>query len=93
MRVCLDCVIGGLDLSCLTGSVEDDSVARRVEVDRCRPLLGVGLVMLLVVGLLMFNREGSGRIEVLLIVLPVELGGLVAVVVREGGFTGSLLGD
>lgn len=82
-----DCVSGGLDRSFFTGSesVGGTGFGRRPEVDLCKPP---------VVGLLMFAREGGGggRIEALLITLPVELGGREMVVLRVGGL-GSRLGD
>lgn len=62
-------------------------VRRLEDVDLCNPP-GV------VVGLLIFAREGGGRIEALPIMLPVELGGRAgAVVIRVEGLTGSRLGD
>jgi hypothetical protein len=81
-----DCVSGGLDRSFFTGSesVGGTGFGRRPEVDLCKPP---------VVGLLMFARGGGGgRIEALLITLPVELGGREMVVLRVGGL-GSRLGD
>jgi hypothetical protein len=44
------------------------------------------------VGLLMLAREEGGRIEVLLKMLPLALGGRAVVVLRVG-FTGNRLGD
>jgi hypothetical protein len=80
-------VSGGLDRSFFTGSesMVGGGLGWRPEDDLCNPL---------VVGLLMFAREAGGRVEALLITLPAALGGRETVdELREGGFTGSLLGD
>ena len=84
-RRCRDWVRGGLERSCLTGSViEDVALELRVEDDRFKPP---------VVGLLILAREGGGcKEEALLVALPVALGGL-EVVLRVDGLTGSRLGD
>ena len=83
-RRCRDWVRGGLDRSVFTGSVLEAVLEVRVEEERCK---------LLVVGLLMFAREGGGRIEeALLVTLPVALGGREDIAL-EGGLTGSRLGD
>ena len=64
---------------------EDALFDCRVEDDFCRPL-DVGLPML--------AREVGGRVEVLLVMLPVALGGLEDIVVlRVEGLTGSRLGE
>lgn len=93
LRKWRDVTMGGLDRSFFTGS---GSVAvaggfgRRFDVDLCSPLV--------VVGLLMFARREGGRVEAVLEMLPVALGGRTAVVdmlrdVRVVGFTGNRLGD
>jgi hypothetical protein len=79
-----DCVSGGLDRSFFAGSesvIVGGGFGRRPENDLCNPP---------VVGLLIFARVGGGRIEELLVTLPVALGGLE--MVRVGGL-GSRLGD
>ena len=78
-----DCVSGGLDRSFFAGSesVVVGGFGRRPEDDLCNPPA---------TGLPMFARAGGGRIEELLITLPVALGGLE--MVRVGGL-GSRLGD
>lgn len=86
-----DVTIGGLDRSFLTGSASGAAggFARRFEVDLCRPPAEVGL--------LIFARGGGGRIEALLAMLPVALGGRdvvdILLALRVGGFTGNRLGD
>lgn len=83
-------VIGGLDRSFLTGSGStwEEVLGRRFELDLCSPPV--------VVGLLIFTLGGGGRIDPLLVVLPVALGGRAVVevlrVTRVGGFTGNRLG-
>ena len=79
-----DCVSGGLDRSFFAGSesvVDGGGFGRRPEDDLCNPAAA---------GLPIFDRVVGGRIEALLITLPVALGGLE--MVREGGL-GSRLGD
>jgi hypothetical protein len=80
-------VRGGLERSFLTGSASNSLLAswfaRRPDVDLCNPP---------VVGLPILAREGGGRIEVLLEMLPLALGGRAVVVLRVG-FTGNRLGD
>lgn len=86
-----DVTIGGLDRSFLTGSGSGAAGGseRRFEVDLCSPPIAVGL--------LIFARGGGGRIEALLAMLPVALGGHDVVdmllALRVGGFTGRRLGD
>ena len=86
LRRCRDCVRGGRERSCLTGSVVlEVALELRVEDDLCKPP---------VVDLPILAREGGGRMEVaLLITLPVALGGLEDAAARVEGFTGSRLGD
>lgn len=81
-----DCVSGGLDRSFFTGSdsVVGGGFGRRPEDDLCNPP---------VVGLLMFAREGGGRIEELLITLALALGGRETVDILRVGGLGSRLGD
>lgn len=80
-----DWVSGGLDRSFFTGSesVTGGGFGWR-PVGLCNPP---------VVGLLMFARDGGGRIEALLIALPVALGGRDRVETLRGGGLGSRLGD
>lgn len=72
LRRCRDMAIGGLDRSFFTGSVSacemtEVVLGRLFELDLCNPPV--------VVGLLVFALGGGGRIEPLLVVLPVALGG------------------
>jgi hypothetical protein len=84
-RKCRDVVIGGLERSCLTGSALTAVFETRFDDDLCSPADA---------GLLMLAREGGGRIAPLLVVFPVELGGLLDVaVLRVEGLTGRRLGD
>lgn len=86
-----DVTIGGLDRSFLTGSASGAAggFARRFDVGLCNPPVELGL--------LIFARGGGGRIEALLEMLPVALGGRDVVdmllALRVGGFTGNRLGD
>lgn len=86
-----DVTTGGLDRSFFTGSGSGAAggFARRFEADRCSPPVEVGL--------LIFARGGGGRIEALLEMLPVALGGRdvvdILLALRVGGFTGKRLGD
>jgi len=78
-----DCVSGGLERSFFAGSdsVVGGGFGRRPEDDLCNaPATGLPI----------FARAGGGRIEELLMTLPVALGGLE--IVRVGGL-GSRLGD
>lgn len=90
LRTCRDIAIGGRERSFLTGSISacEDVLGRRLELDLCNPLV--------IVGLLVFAFGGGGRMDPLLVVLPVALGGRPVVevlrVMRVGGFTGNRLG-
>ena len=85
-RRCRDAVRGGLERSCLAGSMFALLLEIRFEDDLCNPPAA---------GLLIFAREGGGRIEASLAVLSTELGGLADVEgrFRDEGLTGSRLGD
>jgi hypothetical protein len=81
-----EAVRGGLERSCLTGSVLATVFEPWFDDDLCSPP---------VVGLPILARCGGGRIDTSLIALPVKLrdleeddGGF-----REVGFTGNRLGD
>jgi hypothetical protein len=90
-RICLDVVMGGLDLSFFTGSASTCEGGETFFIDE-------DLCNAPVVGLLAFARGGGGAIDPLLIVLPVTLGGLLildvdVLLVIVDGFMGNRLGD
>jgi hypothetical protein len=90
LRRCLEVVMGGLDRSFLTGSTSDldGALTWPFEEDLVNPVLA---------GLLMLARDGGCRVEALLIVLPVALGGRAMLLLVSGleamGALGKRLGD
>lgn len=86
VRKCRKVVSGGLERSCLTGSVLWLVLDCRFEDDLCSPP---------VVGLPMLARGGGTHIEALLAVVLAALGGLadVDVILRDAGLMGSRLGE